>query len=135
VAPALRRRLRIAAWIPPLIAIGMAARFGLDGALANLLGVALWSVLVYVLILIAAPDARPSRAGPLCCAIGWAVELFQLTPIPLALARVSVLFRLALGTHFDAGDLPAYALGALAAAGLHALLRRREPTTLPNRTG
>lgn len=131
MAPALGRRLRIAAWIPPLIAVGMAARFGLGGALANLLGVALWSALVYVLILIVAPDARPSRVGPLCCGIGWAVECFQLTPIPLALARVSVLFRLALGTHFDAWDLPAYALGALGGAAAHALLRGLGRPRLP----
>lgn len=118
-------RVRIAALLPLVVAIGLAARFLLTGAVANFSGVALWSVLVYLLVVLAKPDVRPPVATAITAAISLAVELFQLTGVPLALADVSVLFRLALGTHFDASDLPAYAAGSLAAGLAHAAIQRK----------
>lgn len=108
-----------------IVGVGMAARFGLSGVVANVAGVALWSVLVYVLVLLVRPSLAPVMCAGVTLGVSWAVELFQLTPIPLALAEVSVLFRLALGTHFDPLDLPAYLLGVLVATGAHRMIAGR----------
>ncbi|MEQ9500333.1 MAG: DUF2809 domain-containing protein [Deltaproteobacteria bacterium] len=118
-------RLRVALALPVTIGVGLAARFLLPGAIANFLGVALWSGLVYLLVVFVRPTIRPVVAGIVTGSISLAVELFQLTEIPLALAKVSVLFRLALGTHFALDDLPGYAVGTIAAALVHFQLQRK----------
>lgn len=128
MSPATRIRVAVVAAVPVVIGVGLAARFGLAGAVANSAGVALWSVLVYLLVLFARPTTGPLGAFGTALAISYGVEAFQLTGIPLRLADVSVLFRLALGTHFAWDDFPGYTVGCAVAAAIHwAILRRSAP--------
>lgn len=102
------------------MAAGLAARAWLWGAPAKVAGVALYGVMVYALVLVLTPRLRPWLAALIATAICFAIELFQLTPWPAALAPRHVLFRLVLGVHFDVWDLPMYAAGVLLAAAVHA---------------
>ncbi|MFD7092278.1 DUF2809 domain-containing protein [Streptomyces sp. NPDC059896] len=97
-------------------------------------GDALYTVLVYTLVVVAAPRVRPLVAGGVALGFSWAVELFQLTALPAELAARSVFARLVLGSTFNAPDLLWYAVGALVAGLGHAGLghaasarRRRDP--------
>ncbi|HHO51757.1 MAG TPA: DUF2809 domain-containing protein [Deltaproteobacteria bacterium] len=94
---------------------GLGARAVLTGAVANVGGVALWSVLVACLILAVRPSLPGGQLFALTLGISVAVELFQLTGVPLALYRIHRLSALVLGTSFQWADLPAYLLGSLAA--------------------
>jgi hypothetical protein len=107
------------------LALGLGARAVLTGLAAKIAGVALYAVLVYALVLVAAPRLGAARACLTTVVICFAIELFQLTPIPAALGERHVLFRLVLGTTFGPWDLPMYAAGALAAAAIHEQARRR----------
>ncbi|MFD8596664.1 DUF2809 domain-containing protein [Kitasatospora sp. NPDC059646] len=128
--PADRRRGRGPARAGWLLAAAGVLGLGLLGpgllphAAGAVLGGALYTALLHTLLMAAAPRLRPVTAGAVALAASWAVELFQLTGVPEALGARSRLARLVLGTTFDASDLPAYALGALAATALHQAARR-----------
>ena len=117
---------RLAALVAALVtvALGLGARAILAGAPAKILGVALYAVMVYALALAAAPGLRVLAAAAIATAICFAIELFQLTPWPAALAPRHVLYRLVLGVHFAVWDLPMYAGGVMVAAAVHARVRR-----------
>ncbi|MFJ4675827.1 DUF2809 domain-containing protein [Kitasatospora sp. NPDC088783] len=103
---------------------------------AALLGGALYTALLYTLLMAAAPRLGPRSAGAAALAASWAVELFQLTGLPADLGRRSRLARLVLGTTFDASDLLGYALGAAVALAAHLAVRRavrRSARPLPGR--
>jgi len=103
---------------------GVAARSGtLSPAAAKPVGVALWCTLVYWLVVFAGPRLALHRACLVAIALGWAVELLQLTPGPARLAALFPPSRWVLGRVFHAPDLAAYVVGAVAAAGLHATAR------------
>ncbi|WP_129770415.1 DUF2809 domain-containing protein [Streptomyces sp. L-9-10] len=87
-------------------------------------GDALYTVLVYTLVVLVAPRARPLVAGGVALGFSWAVELLQLTGLPAELAARSVLARLVLGSTFNAPDLLWYAVGALVAGLGHAGVAR-----------
>ena len=108
-------------------ASGLALRRFTDGPLAKYGGVALWAALVYALLVVAWPRGSRARVALVALAISFAVELFQLTPVPAALSARHTLFHLVLGDTFHAPDLAAYPLGvALALAVDHLLgVRRR----------
>lgn len=102
------------------VGVGLGVRAVLTGVVANVGGVALWSVLVACLIAAVRPSLSAVRLAWITLGISVAVELFQLTGVPLALYRIHRLFALVLGTSFQWADLPAYALGsALAGAMQH----------------
>jgi hypothetical protein len=105
------------------LASGVAARAFLTGALAKILGVALWAALVYFIVAFFAPSWRPRRVATLTIAISWAVELAQLTPGPAWLSSKHVLLRMIFGTTFSAWDLPMYVGGAILGAAVHRLWR------------
>ncbi|KDN88042.1 DUF2809 domain-containing protein [Kitasatospora cheerisanensis] len=122
-----RRRRARAGWLlaaAGVLVLGLTGPGLLPHAAGALLGGALYTALLYTLLMAAAPRLRPPTAGAVALAAGWAVELFQLTGVPESLGARSRAARLILGTTFDASDLPAYALGALAAAALHHTARR-----------
>ncbi len=102
-----------------ILVLGLGARAALSGWVAKYLGVALWSTLVYQLIVWVNPQIRLRAALPLCIAISFAVELLQLTPGPMWLYGVHPAFALIFGTTFNALDLPAYVAGSALGAGLH----------------
>ena len=114
-----RVRVAVVAAVPLVIGVGLAARFGLGGDIANFLGVALWSTLVYLLIVFVRPTLGWLGAGLIALGISYGVEAFQLTGIPLQLNEISGLFRLALGTHFAWDDFPGYTVGCATAAAAH----------------
>ncbi|MEV6970522.1 DUF2809 domain-containing protein [Hamadaea sp. NPDC051192] len=99
---------------------GLGVRAVTDGVFAKYAGVALYAVLVYVLVLVVAPRIRPSMSAGISLAFCWAVEFFQLTPIPADLSSRSTMVRLVLGSTFNPPDLLWYAVGAAAAYLVHA---------------
>lgn len=122
---ALRTRLLPTLLLALTIAAGLGVRALLGGFWAKYLGVALWSTAVYWTVLWIRPTLGWRRAAVITAVVSWAVEFFQLTPYPAALAARSRLLHLLLGSDFGAGDLPAYLIGVLLAALAHARLAPR----------
>ncbi|MFC1421048.1 DUF2809 domain-containing protein [Streptacidiphilus cavernicola] len=108
-------RGRAAVAVAGTVAVGLVAP-GLVGAWT---GGVLYTLLLWTLVLLAAPRTRPAVAAAVALAVSWAVEFSQLSPYSAELARHSRLARLALGSTFDVADLPWYALGAAVAFLLH----------------
>jgi hypothetical protein len=117
----LRRLLATAAALTTVVA-GLALRHFASGAISKYGGVALWAALVYALLVIVRPHAPRAGVALVALAISWAVELFQLTPIPAALSARHALFHLVLGDTFHAPDLAAYPLGIALAAAIDVLV-------------
>ena len=109
-----------------LIAAGLMLR-GIPGVFGDLAGGVLYAALVFVLIAVLFPAASGVRIGSAAFLLCAAVELLQLTGLPLAIAGVVPPLRLVLGTTFVATDLVAYAIGAACSTGVDLLLRRRFP--------
>ena len=103
---------------------------GLPAALRDILGDALWAVMIFWLVSLAAPTIAVSWRAALAVAICFAVELSQLLEDPvLEAVRGSTLGHLVIGSDFDARDLVAYSGGVVAAMLLDILftsLGRRE---------
>lgn len=108
-----------------MLVLGLAARFGLSGGLADTAGGVFYTALVYVLIAFAWPGLKPSGVGLAALACSAAIELFQLTSVPADLVGAFAPAKLVFGSSFVATDLLAYAAGALLAAGVDAAVRRR----------
>jgi hypothetical protein len=94
------------------IAAGLAVRGLADGVFAKYAGDALYTVLLFTLVLVAAPRVRPAVAAALALAASWVVEFAQLTGGPAELSTAFPPARLVLGTSFNAPDLFWYAVGA-----------------------
>ncbi|MFF7329781.1 DUF2809 domain-containing protein [Streptomyces sp. NPDC008150] len=111
------------------VAVGVGVRVAMAGEVAKYAGDALYTVLVYVLVVLIAPRVRPPVAAGVALLFSTAVELFQLTPIPAELARESVAMRLVLGSTFNAPDLLWYAAGAALSALVHTAAGRSAART------
>lgn len=101
------------------IAAGLGARAILSGLPAKLAGDALYTVLVYVLVLLVRPGTEVRRAFVIALGVSFAIELFQLTPYPAWLSSKHVILRLIFGTTFGFVDLAGYVIGACGAALVH----------------
>ncbi|MFF2956273.1 DUF2809 domain-containing protein [Kitasatospora sp. NPDC057965] len=101
------------------VAAGLGVRAVGGGDAAKYAGDALYTVLLYTLVLLPAPRLRPWPAAAWAAGLSWAVELFQLTGVPDDLARRSTLARLVLGSTFNPPDLLWYLAGAVLAALAH----------------
>lgn len=112
------RRRALLPWIPLLLVAGLAARFGLDGAVADLAGGVAYTAFAYLLIALACPAWPTVRIGAAALLFSVAIELFQLTGIPTDLAGAFSPARLVFGSSFVATDLLAYAVGAALAVGV-----------------
>jgi hypothetical protein len=108
-----RSRLIPAAAAAVTVAAGLGARGALDGDVAKYAGDALYTMLLFWLVLVAAPRTRAVRAAEVAFGVSAAIELFQLTGVPADLAQRSELARLAFGTTFNAPDLFWYLVGAV----------------------
>jgi hypothetical protein len=105
---------------------GLATRALLSGFVAKYLGVALWATLVYFLVLFVKPKLAPIKAAIVTVVISFAVELFQITPVPMWMYQnLHPLSALVFGTTFNLGDLPAYVVGAAIGYAAHSLELRR----------
>ncbi len=111
------------------MAAGLGVRAVAGGEFAKCAGDALYTVLLYTLVLLFAPRARPARAAVWAAALSWAVELFQLTGLPDAWGRSSTLARLVLGSTFNPPDLLWYLVGAGGAVLLHRVARTVRPAS------
>nr|WP_269211956.1 DUF2809 domain-containing protein [Zhihengliuella flava] len=93
----------------------MAARYLLPGSVGDVAGGALYAVLIYLLVAFVVPRWRPAALGAAALASCFAVEFFQLTPVPSTLAEWFPPIALVLGSSFVWADLLAYAAGVVAA--------------------
>ncbi|MFI6104336.1 DUF2809 domain-containing protein [Streptomyces sp. NPDC051310] len=107
------------------VAAGLGVRSAATGEWAAFAGDALYTVLIVALVAAVAPRLRPAVAAGTALGFSYAVELFQLTGVPAALAARSALAPLVLGTSFHAPDLLRYAVGAAAGWAVYAGLCRR----------
>jgi len=121
---AIKERLPIAGAACLVLALGLASRYGLSGWAAKYFGVALWSTLVYTLVVLMRPSVRPAVAAAVALAIGFAVEFAQLTPGPAWLSSKHLILRLVFGTTFSAYDLPALVAGVALGAMTHLAVAR-----------
>ncbi|NUT11970.1 MAG: DUF2809 domain-containing protein [Nonomuraea sp.] len=103
------------------IAAGLAVRLLWDGPVPKYAGDALYTVLIYTLVVLALPRVRPWVAAAVAAGLSWAIEFAQLGEIP-------PLLRPLLGSTFNAPDLFWYAVGAAAACAVHSLWAVRRPT-------
>lgn len=123
---ALHRQTRIGGVVGALasIAAGLAVRATLHGFFAKYGGDALWSCVVYALVVFVRPTISVRRAAATTLAISYAVELAQITPGPAWLSSKSALLRMVFGAVFSPYDLVAYTVGVSLACGAHAIARR-----------
>ncbi len=99
-----------------------------DGALAAWSGTALYTSVVYGVIVFARPTIRPLAAFAGATGFSWFMELSQLTPVPGYLSARSILARQVFGAQFDPNDLPWYPAGALLMMAAHTVYRRVRQT-------
>jgi hypothetical protein len=123
-----RTRLMAAGAAVLTVAVGLGARAGMEGDIAKYAGDALYTTLVYALVVLAAPRAKPLTAAGIALGISWAVEFLQLSRVPAELSRRSVVARLVLGSTFHTPDLFWYAVGAALGWFVHAPTHRQTPT-------
>jgi hypothetical protein len=118
------RRLALIAAAGVAIAVGLIVHWWMPGATGDFLADALYAVLIYLLISFVIP--RAPVLIPFALAFGFclALELFQLTGIPLAIGDAFSPARLVLGSTFVWRDILAYGIGSLAVATLDWAVRR-----------
>lgn len=108
-----RTRLAAAGAAAVIVGAGLTLRAVATGEVAKYGGDALYTLLLFALVLVVAPGTAPIRAAALALAVSWGVEFLQLTDGPAYLARQSTVARLVLGSTFNAPDLFWYAVGAV----------------------
>ncbi|MFG1941424.1 DUF2809 domain-containing protein [Nonomuraea sp. NPDC048826] len=111
-------RLPVALAALATIVLGLGVRLLWDGPVPKYAGDALYTVLIYLLIVLAWPRVRPWAAALASAGLSWAIEFAQLGEIPSAL-------RPLLGSTFNPPDLFWYAAGAATAWAAHAWLAYR----------
>lgn len=107
-----------------VIGVGLAVH-RLPGLLGDLLGGALYAVLVYLLLAVLRPGARAVVLAGVALTVCTPVELAQLTDGPRTVVAAVPLLRLVIGSTFAAHDLLAYAVGAFGAGAVDALTGNR----------
>jgi hypothetical protein len=127
----LTKRWTVALALVVTVVAGLGIRPVTGGAFAKYAGDALYATAVYWCVVLVRPAVRLPAAAVVAVGICWAIELFQLTPVPAALSAHSTLSRLVLGSTFGGWDMVAYPVGVIVAVAVHALLRSlsRAPRT------
>ncbi|MEV8567223.1 DUF2809 domain-containing protein [Streptomyces sp. NPDC051322] len=87
------------------VAAGLGVRALTDGAFAKCAGDALYTVLVYLVVVLVAPRLTAVTAAGIALGLSWAVEFLQMAGVPALLQPL-------LGSTFNAPDLFWYAVGA-----------------------
>ncbi len=119
------RRLAAVLALAVVVAAGLAVHRLMPSSVASdVAGDALYAVAVYTGLVLLLPRARPLvlAAG----AVVWcvAVELLQLTGVPITLAERMPVAALVLGSGFDARDLVVYVLAVASALGVDGVVTR-----------
>ena len=128
--PSIRRRAIAAVLLIATIGAGLLVHGALpDTAATDIAGDALYAVAAYLAVVLVAPRLSPLVVGGIAAAWCTAVELFQLTGLPLVWGAQFSPVMLVLGTVFDARDLVVYlvtiALATALDAGIHAVRHAR----------
>ncbi len=122
------RRLRLAASVLAVIAVGIAVRLlplGLPPMVVKYAGSILWGAMVYGIVAFLRPAARLGRVAAIALAAAVLVELFRLVHTPwLDAFRLTLAGQLLLGRLFSPWNIVAYASGIAMAVGLDGRLRR-----------
>lgn len=108
-SPALRTRIISAACVLLTIALGLAVRKFIGGAIGEHLGNAAWGVMWVLILYTLAPRARTAAVAALFIVV--AIECFQLTPYPAAWSSRSTIARYALGGAFELRDIIGSTIG------------------------
>jgi hypothetical protein len=119
-----RRRLWLAASAVATIALGLAVHRWMPGAAGDFTADAAYAVLIYLLVAAVAPRLNGLAVFLVAVVFCFAIELAQLSDIPLRLAEAVPFISLVLGTTFVPRDLLAYLLGAFAVAVADFVIRR-----------
>lgn len=123
--PTRARRIVAAVLLAAVIVAGLGVHALLpDTAASDIAGDALYAAAAYLAVVLLAPKWRPLLAGIIAGVWCGAIELFQLTGLPLALGAVFRPAMLLLGTVFDARDLIVYVATVVVLALLDAGRRR-----------
>jgi hypothetical protein len=101
-----------------IVICGLAVRTLWDGPVAKYGGDALYTALIYLLLVLLLPHIRPWAAALASAALSWAIEFAQLASIPGWLQPV-------LGSTFNPPDLFWYAAGAAVTGVVHTLWTAR----------
>ncbi|MFI6817016.1 DUF2809 domain-containing protein [Nonomuraea sp. NPDC050328] len=117
-------RLALAALALITVAAGLGLRMFMDGPFAKYGGDALYTVLIYVLVLLVWPRLKPLWTLLIAVGASWVIEFAQIVGIPEVLRPV-------FGSTFNAPDLLWYAVGGLLAFLLHAYGRRSVSESRP----
>lgn len=102
-----------------IVVCGLSVRALWDGPAPKYAGDALYTALIYTLVVIALPKVRPWAAAAVSVGLSWVIEFAQLGAIPAVLRPV-------LGSTFNAPDLLWYAVGGAVCWAAHALWLRRD---------
>jgi Protein of unknown function (DUF2809) len=118
-ATQVRTRLLAAGAAVVTVGAGLGLRAVAVGDVAKYGGDALYTVLLYALVVLAAPRVTPLTAAGSALAVSWVVEFSQLTDVPAELSGRSAVARLVLGSTFNPPDLFWYVVGAAAGWLVH----------------
>jgi hypothetical protein len=119
-----RRRWIALALLAATVAAGLGAHAWLPGgAFSDIAGDVLYAVAAYLAVVAVAPRLRSLMVGAIALAWCVAVELFQLTGLPLVWGAVFGPVMLVLGTVFDPRDLLVYAVTIIVVWGIDAIAR------------
>ena len=118
-----RRRWIAAGLLAGVIIAGLAVHAWMpDGGVSDVTGDGLYAAAVYLTVVLIAPRLSPLAVGGIALAWCVAVELFQLTGLPLQWGAAFPPVMLLLGTVFDPRDLLVYALTAVAVCAVDAIV-------------
>lgn len=119
------RRLVAALLLVATVAAGLLVHGVLPDTVAtDIAGDALYAVAAYLAVVLIAPRLPALATGAIAAAWCVAVELFQLTGLPLAWGAQFAPAMLVLGTVFDARDLLVYVATIVLATAVDAGIRR-----------
>jgi hypothetical protein len=119
-----RERAAVSVAAVLVVALGVAAKLVVPGLTGDLLGSALYTVLIALLLRLVGPRLPAVVAAGAATTASIAVELLQLTGLPTAVSAVCPPAAWVLGSTFVATDLLGYVVGGVAALVLLRGLRR-----------
>lgn len=111
-----RRRVALAVLAATTVAVGLVSRALPDGVPRDVLGDALYAVLIYLIAAFVVPRARWWLLMVVTVAVCTGIELFQLTGLPLGWTADVPAVSLVLGEEFSVRDIVVYAIAAVAAS-------------------